>query len=394
MPDGRARTPNPRAGKKSLGESLCDALPQPLLAIGPDHAILFANLEAQVFFSQSVRQLRRKTLPDILPFASTLLELVAHVRRHGSSVFAHDIDPGTPHTGPRQTVNALAAPLPDDPAIVLLSIQVPGVVAALSRQDRQKMRLEPMRAISRGLAHEIRNPLAGIRGAAQLIGSDGEGEHAELGHLIVAECDRVVRLLNTVCAFDNETGPHVEAVNVHSVLHHVKRVAAASFGLDVEFVERYDPSLPPARARHDRLVELFFNLVKNACEALEGRAGARIVLSSAFRPGRGLRSGAERQPALLPLEYCVEDNGPGVEAAMRDHLFEPFATTRRGGSGLGLALAAKLVDDFAGDIDCVHLAGGTRFCVRLAIHEGGDKRTVAPPALARARGAGHGEKTS
>ena len=187
--------------------------------------------------------------------------------------------------------------------------------------------------------------------------------------LIRDEADRIVKLVNSMEVFTDERPVERAAVNVHSVLDRVVRLARAGFAADVKLVEEYDPSLPPVHGNHDQLVQVFLNLVKNAVEATEGRETRTVRLGTAFRsgirmalPGEGGRSGGR---TALPLEFTVADDGPGVPPELREHLFDPFVTGRRNGSGLGLALVAKVIRDHGGVVDFDTGEGGTTFRVLL-----------------------------
>jgi two-component system nitrogen regulation sensor histidine kinase GlnL len=213
------------------------------------------------------------------------------------------------------------------------------------------------------LAHEVKNPLSGIRGAAQLLEQNaGEGDR-ELCLLIQDEADRIRGLVDRFDMF-SERPVDLAPVNIHRVLDHVRRIAVSGFASHLRVVEDYDPSLPPVWGNRDLLVQILLNLVKNAAEAAD-TIGGEIVLSTAYHHGVRIAVPGSADRVHLPLQVSVRDNGPGIDEDIRGTLFEPFVTTKRGGQGLGLALAAKLVADQGGLIECDSRPGRTVFRLSL-----------------------------
>ncbi|MGB9369308.1 MAG: nitrogen regulation protein NR(II) [Xanthobacteraceae bacterium] len=351
-------------------DTVLNALPHPILMIGPDGKIVEANVAAESFFEVSMLLLRRHVLRDLVPFGSPLLALVEQVRHHGSAVNEYRVDLSTPRNPGERLVDLNVAPVPERPGHVVVMLQERTIADKMNRQLTHRGAARSVIALASMLAHEIKNPLSGIRGAAQLLEQSAADDDRTLTRLICDEADRIVKLVDRMEVFADERPVEREPVNIHVVLDRVKKLAFSGFARHIKFVETYDPSLPDVLANHDQFIQIFLNLVKNAAEAIGDQPDGQIELTTAFRPGVRLQIPGSKMRVSLPLEFCVKDNGSGVPADLLPHLFDPFVTTKPTGSGLGLALVAKIVGDHGGIIECESQPRHTVFRVLMPMFTG------------------------
>src|SRR3954470_12950726 len=355
----------------SPADAVMNALPHPVIMIAADGKIADANVAAEQFFESSISVLRRHLVRDLVPFGSPLLALIEQVRRSGAAVNEYKVDLATPRNPGERLVDLHVAPLPEYPDNVVVMLQERTIADKMDRQLTHRGAARSVIALAAMLAHEIKNPLSGIRGAAQLLEQAAGEEDRTLTRLICEEADRIVKLVDRMEVFADERPVARERVNIHAVLEHVKRLAQSGFARHIQFVEDYDPSLPSLLANRDQLIQVFLNLVKTAAESIgEGASDGEIQLSTAFRPGVRLSLPGSKTPVSLPLEFRVRDNGPGVSEELRPHLFDPFVSTKPTGSGLGLALVAKIVGDHGGIIECESQVRHTVFRVLMPMFTG------------------------
>lgn len=359
-----------RGSQPGVSDNLLNALPHPVLVVGPEKRILFANSAAEDFFQMSASLLLRQALDDIVSFGSPLLALVEQVGRDGSTVNEYGVDLGTPKLGAQKLVDIYGGPLPEHPERVLIMLQQRTMAQMIERQLTHRGAARSVSGMAAVLAHEIKNPLSGIRGAAQLLEESLSDSDRALTQLICAESDRICKLVDRMEVFGDERPPGRQAVNIHDVLDHVKQIAQNGFARHIKITERYDPSLPAIPGNRDKLIQAFLNLVKNAAEAIGSeRSDGQITLSTSFRPGVRLSLPGSRARVSLPLEVSIEDNGPGVSDDLRPHLFDPFVTTKQTGTGLGLALVAKIIGDHGGIIECDSHPPKTAFRALMPMQE-------------------------
>jgi len=355
-----------------IADTVLNALPHPVLMVGPDGKIVEANVAAEAFFEVSMLLLRRHQLRDLVPFGSPLLALIDQVRNRGSAVNEYRVDLSTPRNPGERLVDLNVAPVQERPGHVVVMLQERTIADKMDRQLTHRGAARSVIALAAMLAHEIKNPLSGIRGAAQLLEQGANEDDRTLTRLICDEADRIVKLVDRMEVFADERPVEREPVNIHVVLDRVKKLALSGFARNIKFIETYDPSLPPVLANRDQFIQVFLNLVKNAAEAIGENADGQIELTTAFRPGVRLQVPGSKTRVSLPLEFCVKDNGNGVPADLLPHLFDPFVTTKPTGTGLGLALVAKIVGDHGGIIECESQPRHTIFRVLMPMFTGDD----------------------
>ncbi|MGG7565605.1 two-component system sensor histidine kinase NtrB [Rhodovulum sp. DZ06] len=346
-------------------EAVWNALPQAALILDENDRFSRVNGAAESFLGLSARALVKRRAPDVFGQSSRVMDLVGQARRGaGVSVGEHGMELSLPDRPPR-IVDLHVCSLTDMPGCALLLIHPQSIAERMDRSLTHRAAARSVMGLSAMLAHEIKNPLAGISGAAQLLEMQlGDGE-TELCELIREEADRVAKLLEKVEQFGDNRPAALEPVNIHDVLDKAKLSAKSGFGQHVRFAEEFDPSLPPTAGDPDQLMQVFLNLLKNAAEAAP-KVGGMITIRTSYRPGIRMAAPSGRRESL-PLQVLISDNGPGVPDALKRDIFEPFVTSKATGSGLGLALVSKIMADHGGVIECESDPGWTTFRLLLPV---------------------------
>ena len=346
--------------------AILSALAVPVLVLAHDNSFRFANQAAEQFLGLSSSQLLAMKLSDLLTSDSPLFAMLAQVRDADVTISDYAMSFDSPRLR-KHSITVQGSPLHEEPGCVVLVMQDASAARALDRQLTFRSAARSVTGMAAILAHEVKNPLSGIRGAAQLLETSVAEADQELTVLIREEADRIRDLVERMEVFGEkpiERGP----VNIHRVLERVRLLAQSGFAAQIPVREIYDPSLPSVFGNRDQLVQVVLNLVKNAAEAImsaPGPASGEITLTTAYQHGMRLAIAGTDQRMHLPLVVSVRDNGPGIPDDIMPHLFDPFVTSKPTGSGLGLALVAKIVSDHGGLIEVDSRPGRTEFRLHL-----------------------------
>jgi two-component system nitrogen regulation sensor histidine kinase GlnL len=364
-------------GSDISATQILSTLATPLFVLDEHNRFVYINQAGEMFFKSSQMMLVGMSLDSFVPHDSSLFSMLKRAREHHLSVGDQGLEIANPKIGPK-LVNVQIAPFSEAPPRLLVSIQERALAERLRGQALFRGAARSISAMASLLAHEVKNPLAGIKGAAQLLEAGLDENDRALTRMIVEETDRVTDLLDRMEGFAGGASLTFNPINIHEVLDHCLRLATASFGAHVNIKRQYDPSLPAVQGHRDLLIQAFINIIKNASEATD--KNAEIVLITSYSHGRRLSIAANDSGSHVPVQVEVIDNGRGIPEDLRDHVFDPFVSGRAGGKGLGLTMVASVVADHGGMIEVDSVPGRTafrfNFPVAVSIQSTNDKPGV------------------
>ena len=352
-------------------------LPNPVFVLDRDDRFIYLNQAAEIFFQSSQMMLLGTSLASLIAADSNFLSMVSRARAQATSVG----DQGVEFAGPKiglKLINVQITPFGDAEPRLLVCIQERALAERLRGQSLFRGAARSIAAMAALLAHEVKNPLAGIKGAAQLLEADlvdanadvkgsanGDVNGQSLTRMIVEESDRVAALLDRMEGFAGGANLVLAPVNIHEILDHCLNLAQASYGAHTTIRRSYDPSLPLVNGHRDLLIQAFINIIKNASEATD--SNGEIVIKTSYSQGRRLTFAAVDGGSYAPVQVEVIDNGAGISEELRDHIFDPFVSGRYGGSGLGLTMVASVIADHGAMIDVESVPGQTVFRMNFPV---------------------------
>ena len=346
---------------KSVSEesSVLASLAFPVMVINSNNFVSYINIASEHFLEKGKMSIIGNSLEQVFNEHSPIISLVKQAKMSGYSVFEHDIDVSS-RLGISTKASVHVSPLLDDKDKVVIVFHLHGAAKQMEKQLVHRGAARSITALGAMLAHEIKNPLSGIRGAAQLLESIVDTGDRGLAELIKEETDRICNLVDQMLVFGDDGPIRREEINIHEVLDRVHGLAKAEFPDGIIFETNFDPSLPTIWANKDQLIQVFLNLVKNSVEAISGENG-KIIFETAFQRGVSFTTPGSRKKVYIPLLVSITDNGRGIPEDLQSNIFDPFVSTKASGTGLGLALVGKIIHDHGGVVEFDTDSSGTTF---------------------------------
>lgn len=361
VPSGITAADKGRGAVDAMASQILAHMPNPVFILDADNRFVYLNHAAEMFFQSSHIMIVGTQLAGVLPDDSALFSMLSRARSQQVSVADQGVELAGPRVGPK-LLNIQISPYGEPPAgagSLIVTIQERALAERLRGQSVFHGAARSISAMAALLAHEVKNPLAGIKGAAQLLQADLPADDQELTRMIVEETDRVTALLDRMEGFAGGASVVLEPVNIHEIIDHCLQIAQASYGAHLQVERIYDPSLPSLVGHRDLLIQAFLNIIKNASEVTDKNGKLSIITS--YARSRRLRSVVGAAQMHVPIQVEIADNGTGIADDIRDHIFDPFVSGKLGGSGLGLAMVASVVTDHGGMVEVDSVPGDTVF---------------------------------
>ena len=340
----------------------------PVILINNNNIINYINAAGEEFFGHSSNIILGQKINSLIQNDSPLLILLSRVRKNKSGLTEESLDISN-ISDQKRNVRIHIVPLPEDTSKIIIQISQLSVSETFQSQRVNSKISKSFSSMVDMLMHELKNPLAGIKGASQLLESDlkNQSNLVDLTQLIQIETDRITSLLNRMEHITNDNLKlNCEFLNIHKVLNHCRSVALNSFGVNIKFVVFYDPSLPEIFANTDLLIQIFLNIIKNSCEAI--KENGEIIMKTSFNSNKKVAFTKDHIPIALPLQIEIIDNGSGIPNDLLPNIFDPFVSSKKSGKGLGLSIVASALNEIGAVIDVNSIPGHTKVCVNFPIN--------------------------
>ena len=352
----------------NIHEHIINSITFPIIIIDDEKIISMVNSSAEDFFKVSSKIIVGRSINEFIPFSSPVNSLIESCIGTSSSFKEYKIDLSTPMAGDHKDVDvqiSMISGLSNKYQLVFLEDYYQKKLLFQNENHKNKLAMSNMSQI---LAHEVKNPLSGIRGAAQILEKNLEKKDHDMTSLICKEVDRIRRLIDNLEVFDASSPLDLEYINIHTVLRHVKEIMLNSNGFELNIIENYDPSIPNVLGNQDQLIQVFINLIKNSIEAFDksNNEDNKIILSTSYEHGYVVKDNYSDRKVKLPIKISIKDNGPGIPESILPNIFQPFVSSKKNGEGgLGLSIVSKIISDHNGSIDLDNDINGSKFTIRL-----------------------------